>query len=167
MPAPFSSCRAMIAAMILAALLAGAARAAVADEVPSALLACAGVKKNSERLACYDQTIERLSSGAAVGMPERSAEASFGAAATRSREPGHAVEREELTSVSARVKALRRDGSGALLIELDNGQQWRQTSGSSSPLLEVGHEVTITRAALNSFRMSTPSGRALKVKRVL
>jgi hypothetical protein len=30
----------------------------------------------------------------------------------------------------------------------------------------VGHEVTITRAALSSFRMSTPSGRALKVKRV-
>jgi hypothetical protein len=94
------------------------------------------VDKDSERLACYDRTIERLS-------PEAAA------------------------PVSARITALRHDASGALVIDLDNGQQWRQTSGSSSPLLEVGHEVTITRAALNSFRMSTPSGRALKVKRVL
>ena len=104
--------------------------------MPPGLRACASVEKDSERLACYDRTIERLS-------PEAAA------------------------PVSARVTALRHDPSGALVIDLDNGQQWLQTSGASSPLLAVGHEVTITRAALNSFRMSTPSGRALKVKRVL
>ena len=125
------------------------------------------MKKNSERLACYDQTIERLSSDAtATDAPARSAEAMFGASAEPSRAAAPTTEREELTSLSARVTALRHDPTGALVIELDNGQQWRQTSGSSSPLLEVGHEVTISRAALNSFRMSTPSGRALKVKRV-
>ncbi len=91
------------------------------------------MEQDSERLACYDRAIDRLS--------------------------------PELASLSARVTALRHDATGALVIDLDNGQQWLQTSGSSS-LLEVGHEVTITRAALNSFRMSTPSGRALKVKRV-
>jgi hypothetical protein len=124
----------------------------LADPVPPALRTCSNVKKNSERLACYDRAIESLSS-------DTSAEALFGASAPK-------VERDELTSVSARVQALRRHASGALIIDLDTGQQWRQTGGSSSPLLEVGHEVTITRAALNSFRMSTPSGRALKVKRV-
>lgn len=161
----FSSCLALIAAVLLSG---ASVRAAAAAVVPPALLACAGVKKNSERLACYDQAIEWLSSDSgAAGAPARSAEAMFGASSG----PGHAsaptIEREELTSVSARVKALGHDASGALVIDLDNGQQWRQTSGPSSPLLEVGHEVTITRAALNSFRMSTPSGRALKVKRVL
>jgi len=120
--------------------------------VPPALRACASIKKNSERLACYDLTIESLSSNA-------SAEAVFGASAPE-------MQREELTSLTAHVKALHQDASGALVIDLDNGQRWRQISGSSSPLLEVGHEVTITRAALDSFRMSTPSGRALKVKRV-
>lgn len=163
------SLRLSACALIAAVLLNGAnARAEAADVVPQALLACAGVKKNSERLLCYDQTIERLSSDAgADAAPAHSAEAMFGASSG----PGHAaaptIEREELTSVSSRVKALRHDASGALLIDLDNGQQWRQTSGPSSSLLEVGHEVTITRAALNSFRMSTPSGRVLKVKRVL
>ena len=124
------------ALVFAAALLSIGIAHAAADAVPPALRACANVKKNSERLACYDRTIERLS-------PEAAA------------------------PVSARVTALRHAPDGALVIELDNGQQWLQTSGSSSPLLEVGHEVTVTRAALNSFRMSTPSGRALKVKRLL
>jgi hypothetical protein len=118
-----------------AALLAVGIAHAAADAVPPALRACANVKENSERLTCYDQTIERLSS--------------------------------ELTSVTAHVTALSRDAAGSLVINLDNGQQWLQTSGTSSPLLEIGHEVTITRAALNSFRLSTPGGRVLKVKRVL
>jgi hypothetical protein len=162
MSAKFSSLFALAAAALLAV---GAAQAA-ADDVPPALRACASLKRNSERLACYDQTIDRLSSDSeAAAAPERSVEAMFGASAARSK-AAQTIEREELTSLTAHVTALRRDSNGALVIELDNGQQWHQTSGAGSPLLEVGHEVTITRAALNSFRMSTPSGRALKVKRV-
>ena len=141
---------------------------AAADAVPAALRACASVKKNSERLACYDLTIGQLTSdSAAAAAPQRSAEAMFGASAAHSNEGAASIEREQLTSLTAHVTALNHDVGGALVIDLDNGQQWRQTSGSSSPLLEIGHEVTITRAALNSFRMSTPSGRTLKVKRVL
>src|SRR5690348_13639953 len=78
-----------------------------AAAVPPALRACVNVKEDSERLACYDRTIERLSSDS------------------------------ELTSVSAHVTALSRDAAGALVINLDNGQQWLQTGGTSSPLLEV------------------------------
>lgn len=126
------------ATLLLAAavVIARTVSAEPVDAVPPALRACASVQKDSERLACYDLTIERLS-------PESAA------------------------PVSAHVTALRHAADGALVIGLDNGQQWLQLSGSSSPLLEVGHEVMITRAALNSFRMSTPSGRALKVKRLL
>ena len=153
---------------VAAVVLLGAGVAHAADAVPPALRACVNVKNNSERLACYDRTIEHLSSDSATtAVPERSAEASFGASSVRGAEPAQKVEREELTSLSAHVTALSHDASGALVIDLDNGQQWRQTSGSSSPLLEIGHEVTIARAALNSFRMSTPSGRVLKVKRIL
>ena len=84
-----------------------------ADVVPAALLACASVKKNAERLACYDRTIERLSSDSSAGAAERSAEAMFGATA-----PASNVERQELASVNARVTALRHDSGGALLIAL-------------------------------------------------
>jgi hypothetical protein len=123
-------------ALTVALLVASTTAAEPVDAVPPALRACASVSKDSERLACYDRTIERLS-------PEAAA------------------------PVSARVTALHQAADGALVIDLDNGQQWLQTSGASSPLLEVGHEVTIRRAALNSFRMSTPGGRVLKVRRVL
>ncbi len=152
-----------------ATLLAAGIAQAAADAVPPALRACANVKKNSERLACYDQTIERLSADptGADSAVKPSAEASFGASSIRGNEPARTIEREELTAVSAHVTALSRDAAGALVINLDNGQQWLQTSGTSAPLLEVGHEVTITRAALNSFRLSTPSGRILKVRRIL
>jgi hypothetical protein len=150
-----------------AALLGVGAAHATADVVPPALRACVNVKNKSERLACYDRTIEQLSSDSATATPERSAVANFGASSMRGSARAQKIEREELIAVSAHVTALGHDASGALVIDLDNGQQWRQTSGSSSPLLEVGHEVTISRAALNSFRMSTPSGRTLKVKRVL
>jgi hypothetical protein len=122
-------------ALVLAAaisLVAATSGAEPADTTPPGVRACARMKENSERLACYDR----------------------------------AVEQADVTSLSARVTALSHDASGALVIDLANGQQWLQISGSSSPLLEVGHEVTITRAALNSFRMSTPSGRALKVRRL-
>jgi hypothetical protein len=153
---------------LAAVLLATGPALAATDAVPPALRACASVQRNSERLACYDHAIEQLSSDpAGAGTTKRSAEATFGAAAARSNESASTIERKELASLSAHVTALSRDSSGALVIDLDNGQQWRQTGGSSSALLEVGHEITITRAALNSFRMSTPSGRALKVRRVL
>ncbi|HKS59027.1 MAG TPA: hypothetical protein VJS12_27300 [Steroidobacteraceae bacterium] len=163
MPPRCTSTFVLAAAVLLGV---GAARAD-ADVVPPALQACVNVKNKSERLACYDRTIQQLSSDSAAATPQRSAEASFGASSMRGSEPAQKIEREELTAVSAHITALSRDASGALVINLDNGQQWRQTSGSGSPLLEVGHEVTISRAALNSFRMSTPSGRVLKVKRVL
>jgi hypothetical protein len=163
MPARGTSRFAVAAVVLLCASVGHAAT----DVVPPALRACVNLKNNSERLACYDRTIEHLSSDSAAALPERSAEASFGASPMRGTEPAQKIEREELTSVSAHVTALSHDASGALIINLDNGQQWRQTSGSSSPLLEIGHEVTIARAALNSFRMSTPSGRVIKVKRIL
>ena len=105
-----------------AALLAVGIAHAAADAVPPALRACANVKRNSERLACYDQAIERLSSDSVStdGAAERSAEASFGASSVRSEEPVRTLAREELTSVSAHVTALSRDAAGALLINLEH-----------------------------------------------
>lgn len=139
------------------------------DPVPVSIRTCTTVKKNAERLACYDQAVEHLSSGQAdVTAAPPSAESMFGVAANGSR-PASTVkpaEREELAAVSARVTALRSTAEGLHVVDLDNGQTWRQTSGSGTLLLQVGDEVTITRGALNSFRLSTPSGRIVKVNRV-
>jgi hypothetical protein len=142
---------------------------AEAGPLPEPLLNCATIKRSSERLACYDRAVEVLSSGSADATStfQPSPEAMFGTIssdprATTSSRP----EREELSSVTARITSLKRDGTGMHVIELDNGQAWHQLSGSRTLLLEEGDTVTISRAAFNSFRLSTPSGRTAKVKRI-
>ena len=68
-------------------------------------------------------------------------------------------------SITARVKALGKSAQGALIIELDNGQRWVQTHGTDL-LLSADDEVTITRAAMSSFRIDTPARRSAKVRRL-
>lgn len=141
-----------------------------AGSLPEPLRTCASIKRSSERLACYDRAVEMLSSGAADGAStfEPSPEAMFGRVSSDPRAAATATsaEREDLSAVTARVTALKRDGEGMHVIELDNGQTWHQISGSKTLLLGEGDTVTIARAALNSFRLSTPSGRTAKVKRI-
>jgi hypothetical protein len=139
------------------------------NPLPVSIRTCMTVKKNAERLACYDQAVEHLSSGKAdAAAAPLSAESMFGVAASTPRASSTTppAEREELAAVKARVAGLGKTGEGLHVIELDNGQTWRQTVGSATMLLKIGDEVTITRGALNSFRLSTPSGRVAKVNRV-
>ena len=106
---------------------------AKADPLPESLRTCASIKRSSERLACYDRAVELLSSGAADGTTtfEPSPEAMFGTVASDPRPATTAAspEREELSAVTARVTGLKRDGEGMNVIELSNGQAWRQISG--------------------------------------
>ena len=140
------------------------------NPLPEALRTCASIKRSSERLACYDRTVEQLSA-TADGSPDAtfkpSPEAMFGTTASKPQDASTALpEREELSAVAARITSLKTDAEGMNVLDLDNGQTWRQISGSKALLLKEGDAVTITRAALNSFRLSTPSGRIAKVKRI-
>lgn len=131
---------------------------------------CASMKRNTERLACYDRAVEQLSSTSADSATtfKPSPEALFGAKATDALRGTSSTtpQREELAAVTARITSLKIDGEGMHVIELDNDQTWHQISGPRTLLLNTGDEVTIARGALNSFRLSTPSGRTAKVKRV-
>jgi hypothetical protein len=74
-------------------------------------------------------------------------------------------EREELSKIMAHVTAISTLPRGELQIELDNGQVWRQVDPHEL-LLHTGDSVTIARAALGTFRMTTSTGRVSKVQRV-
>jgi hypothetical protein len=54
---------------------------------------------------------------------------------------------------------------GAVVLELDNGQTWRQ-AGTEDLLVRTGDTVKISRAALGSFWLVTPANRGARVKRV-
>jgi hypothetical protein len=68
-------------------------------------------------------------------------------------------------SVTARVAGVHHATDGAVIIDLDNGQRWRQ-NGSADMGLETGDTVTISRAMLGSFWLAPPNGRGSKVSRL-
>jgi hypothetical protein len=137
------------------------------NRVPPELRSCVSIQRNAERLACFDRAIAVLAAGKEGGtLAAATPEATFGLGANN-REPAGAPAHEsaDLQSVQSTVKGLGRAGDGSTIIHLDNGQSWRQLSGSDT-LLKAGDGVTITRAALGSFQMKVPSGRTAKVRRI-
>jgi hypothetical protein len=102
--------------------------------------------------------------------PASSAENSFGfpggsAPAKREQQEAQAA---SLKQLQATVTKLARRGYGEFVITLDNGQVWAQLAADadSSFDLKVQDKVTIKRAALGSYLMSSPSGRSTRVSRL-
>ncbi len=60
--------------------------------------------------------------------------------------------------------ALGSSPSGRMTVSLEGGAVWQMDD--SDPLLAVGETVTITRAALGSYLMHTPSKRTHRVSRL-
>ncbi|MEJ0086580.1 MAG: hypothetical protein WDO72_12910 [Pseudomonadota bacterium] len=156
-------------AIAVAAILSAAgARADATDaQVPVELRSCITIKRNTERLACFDRGIEALRGLAIASADAPGAESSFGLFA-QARTQGNAdgPARADVEALGARVVAIAKAADGSAILELDNNQSWRQISGSATLLLKIGDAVVIRRAALGSFQLSTPNGRTAKVKRV-
>jgi len=136
-------------------------------ELEPLLKGCATIRNDTERLACYDRVIAQLYSRSDNNpQPAPSPEAMFGAGAQTNPRPQideHVS--EELSSITAHVAALRTAADGSQLIELDNGQLWKQEDARKL-LLRMGDAVTISRAAMQSFKLSTPAQRFARVSRV-
>ena len=76
------------------------------------------------------------------------------------------VKREELAQISGKVTSLRQTADGIMLLELDNGQVWRQQDSAVKLLINNGDTVTIGRAALGTFRIADKTGRFARFRRV-
>jgi hypothetical protein len=153
--------------MFAALIVASGAFAAAPTALPEELRNCASIKRNAERLACFDRAVAMLAAGKDAGaLPAPTPEASFGMLTSERAPPAQETkdQRDDLQSVTSTVKGFGRSADGSLVIHLDNGQSWRQLSGTN-PMLKPGDTVTINRAALGSFQMIVPSGRSSKVRR--
>jgi hypothetical protein len=128
--------------------------------------ACARLSNSSERLVCYDRKVAPLvgaGQGAADAAPP--SEEMFGISpAVTEPEPEAPPRSEELSEITAKVKAVDTVGR-SVEIELDNGHVWR-TDEDRPLLLKPGDTVTIARAALGTFRLTTPTQRSARVRRV-
>jgi hypothetical protein len=151
---------ALAGALIISAL-------ATAADLPPPLEACAALRRDAERLLCYDRAVAQVKAGV-DGAAAPSAENMFGAntnilAAKTSQAD---VKREELKQISGTVTSLRRSDDGMIHLTLDNGQVWRQQDADVKLMVAEGDKVTIVRASMGTFRITDKTGRFARFKRV-
>lgn len=135
--------------LLLAALLLSAA-AANADSLTKQLRACATIKSDGERLACYDTLGNSL---------DQRAEQNFGHEQQR-------IAEEAPDSINAAITSVQAGAYGKLVLALDNGQVWRQ-SDSARVNWSQGDKVLVERGLFGSFFMKdADGGRKIRVRRV-
>jgi hypothetical protein len=160
-----SPAMALLAALCLPAAVIATDAGSSAAVPQSALHACAIIAAATERLACYDRLSGRTapsvtSAAAATAIPPAiAAPESFGLYSAE-----HPAPPRTSRSFTARVEAVGGSASGHMTVALEGGAVWELDEGD--PLLAVGDTVNISRAALGSFIMETPSKRIHRVHRL-
>ena len=151
----------------VACLVGMSSLAAAGEPIPPLFEPCVALRRDSERLACFDKAIATLQRGDESAQP-LSAENMFGANAGNSQTDAerNEVKREELRQIKGTVTSLRHTEDGMIVIELDNGQVWRQQDSSVRLMVATGDTVTIARASLGTFRIADKTGRFARFKRV-
>jgi hypothetical protein len=155
------------AGLLAGTLLAASTTVLAAEALPPSLEACSALRRDAERLLCYDKAVASLKAGTA-GAPAATAENMFGANSDVLDAPANKspVKREELKQISGSVTSLHRGDDGMIQIELDNGQVWRQQDADVRLMVSKGDTVTIVRAAMGTFRLTDKSGRFARFRRV-
>jgi hypothetical protein len=169
-------------AVVVSALLCGAAAAQSSGDTAAAIDACARIADQVARLECFDKlarpapsrSVEPAASSAPPQPvePQRSAAApaedlaSAPAASVPSKREARAADRAEREIMSS-ITALREIQPGRLEVTLANGQVWRQMYSDPYNLL-VGHEVKIYPSGFGHyFRLTSTRLRGfIQVERV-
>jgi hypothetical protein len=108
---------------------------------------CTSIQDDAERLACYDRTF---------GTP---------AAPKELADPPARAPEPVPEKFSAVVKTIEWR-NGVFVVTLDNGQVWIQTERDSRVQIEPGETVSIRKASLGSFLLSSPQGIGARVRRL-
>lgn len=184
-----------MSARLLLVLLGVSGTAAAADPIAD-ISRCAAVAGRDERLACYDSLGARYAvrkgtsaapvaatanaPAAPVALPTPAAAATPSAPVAKAAAPTQAradfglkpnqkpkdpEEPKKLTVIEGVVSGFGRSPDGHQVVRLDDSQSWELLQ-DADPLLTPGAKVSIRRALLGSFIMTTPSGREHRVKRL-
>jgi hypothetical protein len=181
----------LMSALLLTAVTPAFAQSALPDKLKS----CAMVEDDSKRLACYDAAISDIDATvaaatqarkqasilktkqlaekaeadrlAALATAEKAKVDNFGIGSVPKEARTAAPLNSEIDSLEGSITEILYTGSKKVVIALDNGQMWRQTSSESTPILRVGDKVEIKRGILGSFRLKfLKQGRMVDVLRV-
>ena len=152
-----------VAVALFGAFLWGNAAEAT-ETLPEPLRACAAMRNDIERLACYDKAVAHIESGSAAPSAENMFGASTAIAPAQKNE--REAKGEELKHITGTVVSLSRSGSGLIILSLDNDQVWYQQDADVTLIVDIGDSVTISRASLGTFRLTDKRGRSSRFKRV-
>jgi hypothetical protein len=165
-------------AAILSACAGTASAEDAGQDLRNALAHCTAIAKSSDRLACYDNLAGRSSARAAAPSeatgtapvtapvttlaPVRTAApvAEFGLSEAQKKPAPN-----EVMAIAAKISGFGQSANGRARMVLDNGEVWEIEDGSSS-FLAIGDSVSIKRASLGSFLMSTPLKVSMRVRRI-
>lgn len=167
-----------------------------AASLSEGLSRCAVITASDARLACYDALAQRPAGASSAAptpaaAPVASAQASALAAsaqastvpaaapvgdaalAAAARDPKNfglsAVQQHVADlgpkSIAARIDTIHTDPVGRTSVVLDSGQTWTLVEGDDGRL-SSGDSVTIKRASLGSFLLTSPSNHTYRVRRV-
>ena len=141
----------------------GASRVAAQDQ-PDPYARCAALGGDAQRLACFDQTYAHSAEIQAEQQrqQEETRETEFGLSARERDEAGESVPGQSADDrarnapepgLMAQIAAVSEDGRRAL-VQLDNGQVWRETDGSTMRnRVRTGWTATITRHWSGAYEM--------------
>jgi hypothetical protein len=175
--------RLMLSSTLCSICTVGTAFAATTlDALQDALAQCAVIAGRDERLGCFDALASQqhpVSAPAAAAPATAAATAAAPVERVRSvpAVPGEFERPEDfgldpaqrgqtehrLSSITAGVSGFSRSKQGKIQADLDNGQAWELDE--ADPLLAPGDAVTIRRATLGSYLLTTPSKRLHRVRR--
>lgn len=165
--------RSLVISLCLFAALASAPGAAAqqapsSPEVLTQVYNCAAIESDSERLACFDAAVGRLRQAeqtgdfAAVdrGRINEVERESFGfrLPSLSSLMPDFGGNRDEIEDVQLVVANVVQRANGYHAFVMENGQVWVQVEPESARNVREGTTVTIRRAAIGSFMMSSSRG---------
>lgn len=161
----------MLAAIAIGPLAVAHLAVASAQDLPQNVKACAAELDDARRLACYDREVSKLGTRAADQQPSMetttlSAEERFGMTDEMERKKQNGAQSPKLEHLTATVTKISHRRQGEFVMTLDNGQVWAQKHADSAFAVRVGDRVTIKTAAMGSYLLAPPSGRATRVTRV-
>jgi len=161
-----------------------AAPAHAQSATPKDLLQCDKIKKPADRLACFNTVVEKLKEdpeafkrtthgGQAGRDGKRSSKGrsgSSGSSATSgsSSEFGKVrVQRNTPNEITAKVIRYWQNYYGKWHFHLENGQVWKETSGSSMKLTRKVEQVNIKKGSMGGYRIvikgATMTGRVKRI----
>jgi hypothetical protein len=137
-----------------------------------AVLDCKSVPDPTERLACYDKTVESMATASrqnelVVADRETMKEARkglFGLGLPKLKLFGGSNS-EEVNEIESTIASFRSASDGFLVFTLADGALWKQIDGRSQSPKE-GDKVRIRKAAMGSFLAKINDRAAIRVKRL-